>query len=179
MSENLLIEEPDPPSGWLKDIQTNEIDVVPRAKYTRLAEFLINEVPSASEIAMLAAERQAIISLTHTANAMLANSIRSAPNEDSHILSNGVAILKRVTTKNGHTFFLNIEQGEAEPYCRSWSTDSNLVNWCLNEERHQPAEAVELLLREQFALPQEHEVSRARKIGDKVLGKLPRFMRTS
>jgi hypothetical protein len=118
-------------------------------------------------------ERHQVAKLCVVANRLLSEHPDSEGEIDDKLIRNERVLLRRRSdAKLKHfMYFFVVNEEDGRKYCRSWSTTSEQVNWCVDEERHEPAEDVAVRLEEELAYAQE---SRRRQLAAKVLAKLRR-----
>lgn len=159
MSELLSDEDdPDPLSGkeYLPHGPFDEPYNGAAAENTLLAEML---------------ERENVQHLSSVASHLLERHPLTYGDPDDRILATSSALLRRRVTDSGQNTYFFVVSGNELRYCRSWSNTSDRVNFCIVEQRYEPADEVRQKLEAAFPLAEE---VRARWFGAGVLAKLRR-----
>lgn len=163
MSELLVVEDdPDP----LPTDSTYEQPTVLAAE-TLLAE---------RELALY--EREAVGRLSVAANRILSVYESSGDYDDCRVVSGDIMLRRRITERDeaGRTAqtisYFYVDKSDGQNYCRSWTSGSEYVNWCYQEERHEPADDVRSRLDVVFPISDLPTIER--RLATRVLAKLRR-----
>ncbi len=163
MSELLVVEDdPDP----LPADSTYEQPTVLAAE-TLLAE---------RELALY--EREAVGRLSVAANHILSVYEPSGDYDDCRVVSGDIMLRRRITERDeaGRTAqtisYFYVDKSDGQNYCRSWTSGSEHVNWCYQEERHEPADDVRSRLDAVFPISDPPTIER--RLATRVLAKLRR-----
>lgn len=118
-------------------------------------------------------ERHRVAKLCVVANRLLSEHPDSEGEIDDKLIRNERVLLRRRSdgALKHFIYFFVVNEEDGSKYCRSWSTTSAQVNWCVVEERYEPADDVAARLEQELSYAQE---SRRRQLGAKVLAKLRR-----
>ncbi len=127
-------------------------------------------------------ERLAILDLCRTADEIIEAQAGVRQRDENAKVTRDNVLLRRVihaqqtdsdrTKITSNYFFVEYDEIGEYGYCRSWSSYSDQVNWCLKEDRHEPARDVATRLETAFPAPSP-EIP-ARRFGAQVLAKLRR-----
>lgn len=163
MSEVLVVEDdPDPlPADEFYGQSTL------RASETLLAE---------RELAIY--ERDAVSNLSMVANRILSSYQTIGEDDDCRVVSGGTMLRRRNTERDEAgrmaqvTSYFYVDKTAEPNYCRSWSARGEQVNWCLEQERHEPADDVRVKIEQAFPLPSSGSIKL--RLANRVLAKLRR-----
>ena len=148
VSESEPIDDPEPPSGGLYEfIQTS---IIEPSRYVDdgLAEEYRHEQ-----------EKIDIPALSKFADTLLMTFNPNGDPLDQRIRRGGAMLRRRREGTIIQYFFTNIideqEYGREYPeeYCRAWTNGSREINWCYNEQRHEPAADVQANIERAFFPP--------------------------
>jgi len=173
MSELLVVDDdPDPlPADETRNYPVNfETDLAyvgPEAAATLLAEE-----------ARVKYEKEAVGQLTVAADRILREYDVAGEFEDCRVQRGDTMLRRRIVTHREEdrivsgTSYFYVDKSAGQNYCRSWSSTSEQVNWCYQEQRHEPADAVRARLETTF--PPLSSQTPSRHFGGRVLAKLLR-----
>ncbi len=122
-------------------------------------------------------DRTEVVKLSLEADAILARAGHGLNEEDVVVEESTQRLRRRVKIyRDGEhmrtlkTYFY-IDSSQEPRYCRQWTNESERINYCLNEQRHERAFFVRQKLEGAFAEP-EIEPNLSRQLGARVLAKL-------
>lgn len=125
-------------------------------------------------------DKTEIVKLSLEADAILARAGYGLGEEDVQVVEHPHHLRRRIRIYNdGEHFrtlktYFYIDSSQDPRYCRQWTNESERINYCLDEQRHERAFFVRAHLESGFPEPEEAPIA-PRRLGKRVLAKLLQF----
>jgi len=167
MSEFLADEDPEPQSRYPVNYETG----------------LAYEGYDLSDYYAALQEKEAVGRLSVTVDAVLKRYKHEDDGSDCYLKTDEHMLRRRMIPREvegrviERAAYWFVDRREDTDYCRSWSIDGDEVNWCHNEERHEPAADVMEHILQVFPM-NERPVPARRSMGAVTLSILAKLQRT-
>jgi hypothetical protein len=125
-------------------------------------------------------DRTEVVKLSLEADAILARAGYGLNEDDVQVEENSHRLRRRIRTyEDGEHFrtlktYFYIDSSQEPKYCRQWTNESERVNYCLNELRHERAYFVRAHVEVGLNVPEEIQIVQ-QQLGKRVLAKLLHF----